>query len=183
MSIENYKMLNNVILSVTFISVFIGIFFFTYGKTVEKEIVLNNLTYTIDGLTSTFSLLPHRINQEIKNKIKNIKLPNMDDEDEKTNKANIKLRNNAAMLLGGCFILCLIISFILAKYIFKNDNENENKNFLNFFTNEFIFPNLILLLGIAITEFLFLNCVIRSFIAADLNIIYKSVIELFKKNE
>ena len=44
------KLISSALLSVAFTSTFIGIFFFTYAKGIEKQIVINNLTYTINGL-------------------------------------------------------------------------------------------------------------------------------------
>ena len=41
----------NFLLSVSFAASFIGIFFFTYGKIVEKQIVVNNVNYTINDLS------------------------------------------------------------------------------------------------------------------------------------
>ena len=45
--------ISNVILSVIFSASFICIFFFTYAKNVEKEVVINNLTYLVNSLLSS----------------------------------------------------------------------------------------------------------------------------------
>ena len=57
MSDKPEHLIVNVILSVAFASSFIGIFFFTYGKEVEKNIIINNVQYTVDELLSFPSAL------------------------------------------------------------------------------------------------------------------------------
>jgi hypothetical protein len=160
-------------LSVAFVSTFIGIFFFTYAKTVEKKIVLNNVTYTINGLVDSFLTL---IKSTEYGKYINLSQlsSNPDPADAEADKVVIAA-NKKLLIMAACVISILLITVLLLVFFISH------KYNLNF--KEMIIENLILVTGIGITEFLFLNLVARQFIAADNNFIIKKILTLFNKKE
>jgi hypothetical protein len=65
----------NFLLSTAFATSFIALFFFTYVKNIEREIVLDNVNYVIDDLTTTFlTILPEPIKALLEFKLDNIEL-------------------------------------------------------------------------------------------------------------
>ena len=56
----------NTLLTISFTSSFIGIFFFTYVKNIEKDIIVNNIKYLV---TDTISNYIHLLSPDDKKKI------------------------------------------------------------------------------------------------------------------
>jgi len=160
--------ISNVILSVAFASTFIGIFFFTYAKNVEKDVVVNNVNYTVDSLLSGITVLANDDAKKIlAEQVSQVKLGDMSGADKEVNDNNSKLLVQSAKILGTILVVSLITTFIIAK-IYDLD-----------FT-ELIIQNLILLCGIGLTEFIFLKFIIANFISANPNIVKKKVLEMLK---
>jgi hypothetical protein len=160
--------ISNVILSVAFAATFIGIFFFTYAKNVEKDVVVNNVNYTVDSLLSGITVV---LNDDVKNilsdQVSQVKLGDMSGADKEVDDNNSKLLIQSAQILGTLFVVSLVSTFIIAKYYDLD------------FT-ELIIQNLILLCGIGLTEFVFLKYIIANFISANPNIVKKKVLEMLK---
>jgi len=159
----------NVMLSVAFASSFIGLFFFTYGKDVEKNIVIANVEYIVDSLLSfPTSLLSDDTKQKVKTYLTNVKLGDMTQADETVSNNNNDLVRTAAILLSSMLVTIIVITYIISK-----------KYELNF--PEIIGQNLILLCGIALVEFVFLKFVARNFISANPNVVKKKLLDSFIK--
>lgn len=160
--------ISNVILSVAFAATFIGIFFFTYAKNVEKDVVVNNVNYTVDSLLSGITVL---VNDNVKtilsNQVSQVKLGDMSGADKEVDENNKKLLIQSAQILGTILVVSLVSTFMIAKYYDLD------------FT-ELIIQNLILLCGIGLTEFVFLKYIIANFISANPNIVKKKVLEMLK---
>jgi hypothetical protein len=63
----------NFLLSTAFAQSFIAIFFFIYVKHEEKQMVVDNLNYVIDDLTTTFlTILPEPIKALLEYKLDNL---------------------------------------------------------------------------------------------------------------
>ena len=155
----------NFLLSTSFAASFITLFFFTYAKNVEREIVVNNVNYTINDLLSgVFKLMPNNIKKIILNKIDTINFNNMKSADEETNAANNNLMYFCIKLYGTLLIVSFALAFIIAKY-----------NHINF--EDILVSNLNLLVAIGTTEYLFLNQVIAKFISADPNQVKYAIIK------
>jgi len=150
---------NTIILSTLSIC-FIGIFFFTYTKDAEQYIVTNNLKYLSNNLLPNFNMLPSKQLSILKEGVNNIKLPNMNEEDAKAIKANNLVLDKTKVFLGSLFVLAMVFSYYMCK--------KHNLNFTELLSN-----NLILLICIALVEFIFLNYVAKKYISVDSNIIIK----------
>jgi hypothetical protein len=103
-------------------------------------------------------MLPDMVRGIIGAKIKSTKLPNMDAADKKVEDANNELLKLSAMVLGGLLIIVLIGT----KYISDANNINYE---------DAIYHNLILLVCIGITEFIFLKGIAENYISANPNIV------------
>ena len=160
----------NVSLNVAFAACFIGFFFFTYAKEVEKHIVVNNVEYTVNDLLGNgVEMLPDMVRGIIGAKIKSTKLPNMDAADKKIEDANNELLKLSAMVLGGLLIIVLIGT----KYISDANNINYE---------DAIYHNLILLVCIGITEFIFLKGIAENYISANPNIVMYNIVKLLSSD-
>jgi len=163
----------NVILSVIFAASFICIFFFTYVKDVERQIVLDNLKYIVSTLLSTpIRLLKHDGLYDV-NKLSELISTNDDYEADKTvidnnNKLMKKSYNYIGILLGVGLLIVLILS------IYKHRFENIKAGLMYFFI--LILKNLIMVSGIGLSEFIFLKLVIANFKSSDNNIIIKEIL-------
>jgi hypothetical protein len=147
----------NFLLSTAFATSFIALFFFTYVKNIEREIVLDNVNYVIDDLTTTFlTILPEPIKALLEFKLDNIELKDLSEADNKVKEDNNKLLMKSAKTFG----LILVINVSLAVYI-------SHIYKINF--TEILISNLLLLTAIALTEFFFLKLVIRKYISANPN--------------
>jgi len=157
------KLAVNTSMLAAFAVCFIGIFFFTYAKNVEKNIVVDNVKYLIDNLSPNFNLLPHNEYSFVKNNINNFKLSNMDKEDNEVEEANKHLLIQSAKVLGCILVLALVFSYYMC-----------NKYNLDF--TDMLYHNLILVGCVALVEFIFLNLVARNYTSADPNIIINNLL-------
>jgi hypothetical protein len=163
----------NVILSVIFASSFICIFFFTYAKNVERQVVLDNLKYIISSLLSTPIAILKSLSLYDISKLSQFH-PNEEDllEDKKVVDSNNELIMKSITYIGGMLVCGLII--VLGLSIYKKRDEDLKSGFMYFFT--LILINLFMVSGIGLTEFAFLNLIGANFKAADDNVIIKQVL-------
>jgi hypothetical protein len=163
----------NVILSVIFAASFICIFFFTYAKNVEKQIVLDNLKYIVTTLLGTpISLLKSEglYDTNILSQLK----PGKDDyeADKTVIDNNNKLMKKSFLYIGILLVVGLSIVFGLSMY--ENRDKNEGVGLMYFRT--LILKNLFMVSGIALVEFIFLTLIAAKFKAADDNAIIKEIL-------
>jgi hypothetical protein len=162
------KLAVNVILSIALVTTFIGIFFFTYAKDVERKIVVKNVNYLVDNIgDSVIPLLPGKLNQQAYDNLNNFQLPDMTGADKDAADQNKKLLTKAGKVIGTLFVVCIAVSYFICK-----------KYNLDF--SELLITNLFLLLAIAFTEYIFLNTIIFNYISVDPNHIKAVVIETLK---
>lgn len=156
----------NVILPVAFASSFIGIFFFTYATNIEKQIVVNNVKYTVEDLLENITTFA---SDDIKNlladQVGQIELGDMTKADKEVAQKNHDLLIMAAKFIGVLLTVSLVTSYLLAE-----------KYKLDFY--DIIGKNLILLVGVAIVEYIILTYIIANYISANPNIVKKSILEL-----
>jgi len=157
----------NIILNITFIATFIGIFFFTYGKTIEENIVKTQSEFVADSIAkdiSTFLDKPTTITIS-----KQIQIPDMSKQDINVQTQNSQLQQKAFHILAIVFISGIIITILITK-LYK----------LNFFS--LLKTNLIVLLFVGLTEYIFLTYIGQNFISADPNFVrYKILTKLKSK--
>jgi hypothetical protein len=144
----------NVFINVGLISVFLGIFFFTYAATVEAEIVKMNVKVVTNDL---MELIAPALSDDVKQQfLNNLTVPDMKNEDEHVAKSNNKLMSESFAQLIIILDIALTIAFLISTY-YKH----------HFFKT--VGFNLIILIFIGLTEFVFINFVARKYISADTN--------------
>lgn len=168
MNINYYELSINVIISVLFISLFIGVFFFTYGAYIEGLVVKNQMKFLSEDIGGYINLLGNDINKNIKNKL--LELPNIDlhEEDDKVKESNLKVMNNA-LIANIAFVVSTIF---IVYYLNKSAKLN---------IKDVIIKNFIILIFIAITEYAFLKYFGAHFISIDPNKVKYNVVENLKK--
>jgi hypothetical protein len=151
----------NIILGAIFISVFIGIFFFTYVSKIEQNIVRNQTIYLVDNIIGDLDiLLPDSIKLLLSSKLI---APDMSHEDAKVEENNNALKKKAIIALSIIFGVGILIAFLIS-----------------WFSKTKILPiigkNLILLVFVALTEFIFLIFIGQNYISVDPNYVkYKFI--------
>lgn len=145
----------HVLLSVVLISMFICIFFFTYASTVERQIVVKQTKDLVNDLSQDIVQIPI-ISQNLKPYVESWKLPDSSSQDKKVDDANNLLIKKAYTIVFTFAIVILTIVVILA-YLYE----------ISFF--HLFIPNLIILVFVGLTEFLFLQCIARNYVSFDPN--------------
>jgi len=146
---------------------FLGIFFFTYGSTIEQEIVkINTNIITTDILNIIIPSLDKNTKSTL---LKDIKYPDMSSEDKDVIDKNNDLIKSAIGVLLPIFIITFIMGGILSYYY--------NYNYMHI-----LGLNLIILCFIAVTEYSFIHILPEKYIAADTNYVrYITLIKLKEK--
>ena len=147
----------NLILFCTFAASFLTIFFFTYVKDIEEEIVLNNISYLIDETFDSYVvLLTEEQKKRIKEYINTLVLKDMSAEDEKVRNNNDKLKKMTYKIISISIVVSIITTYLICLY-----------NDYNF--TEILMKNLILLSGVGLIEFIFLRLFGANYICANMN--------------
>lgn len=168
---ERIEMSLNIILVAALAATFIGVFFFTYAKNVERDIVVNNVDYLVDDLLSGSEFLPEAALDMIRNKLNDIKLQNMTKEDEEVAHKNSSLLKLAFTVLG-----VLIVVAIGAVYFIATSNGFSSQEIIEIYVKGFI-----ILICVGFVEFLFLKFIAREYISTDPNIVKYNVVNKLKK--
>jgi len=167
MHTEYIEILISSLMSAAFLATFICIFFFTYGKNIEKNVIINNTSFLIDDLTSSFSLLPKDITNLIGNKLSNTKSIDMSALDKSVAKSNNIILTKTIEVLSLFLGIVLISTYILC-YFFGINYE------------VLIVKNLMLLAAIGFVEYIFLTYVGQYYIAVDTNNIKANILKFFQ---
>ena len=163
-----YELFINVLISVLFISLFIGGFFFTYGAYIEGEVVKNQMKFLSLNISEYINLLGGNINKTINTKISELPEINLDEEDNKVKESNSEVMSTAIKANIGFTIITIISVYFL--------NKKTNLNI-----PDLIIKNLIILFFIAITEYSFLTYFAANYISIDPNNVKYNIIKNIKK--
>ncbi len=165
---ENHGIfIGNVLLHVLLIATFICIFYFAYAVTIEKQIVVDQLSFIVDGLSGNAALLPQDMRDSFKTSFNNTSPINKEQD-------NAAEKHNSAILKATIIkIVCAYVIFgILIVYFIKKD-----KDYNNFKLNHLLINALAALIGVGITEFLFLRFIARYYKSGDPNFVKLKMIE------
>lgn len=154
----------DVIIQVTFIATFIGIFFFTYASKVEQEVVQNQMDFIVQDFTSDIvALTPPADLKTLQPALNALQPPDLSAQDQDIANSNSALLKKAIMILG---IVLLVGTFTVYKI-----SENYNLNF-----KEIVKTGLIVVAFVALTEFSFLTFVAKNYRSADPNVVKLALI-------
>ena len=167
--INKSELVSKILVNVLLITLFIGVFFFTYGSYIEGKIVKNQMEFLASNIKDSFGLFGKNTNDFIITKINEIKLPDLSREDKKAEENNeeIKMKAFKFLLLFSLFVVfCIYLIYV------KNNNNNSYE------LNKIISENIIILIGIGVTEYVFLTYFAARFTSIDPNQVKKTVLSL-----
>jgi hypothetical protein len=158
------KHIANIIMATAFISIFLGVFFFTYASKIEEKIVIERSTEIVQDLTTSLLL----ISPQQKQVLRSVVLPslqvssNLADQDKQVQIANKQLIRKAVIAISIFVFVCSILIGFLA-YFFQIPLVELLKN------------NLLILCFVALTEFIFLTFFAQYYITIDSNFVKKQL--------
>lgn len=160
-------------------SVFVGIFFFTYGAFIEHKVLENQIENIVDSLTrDVLPFVPDVIQEGLSNKLdsaqKSIKskMNSPDSPDITVAKNNQKVKKTAFEMLAGIFIVGMGISVATASMY----SGGSNKALV-----ALLKKNALLLVFVIIVEFLFFTLVTKNYLSIDPNSVKKKIVQTLKK--
>jgi len=163
----NPYQISNIILNVTLISTFIGIFFFTYGKKIEENVVKSQSELVASYLAKDISTF---IDKDTAQKItSSLPPPDMTKQDQEVEENNKQLQSQAFNTLLIVLIGGLLLTIIIAKYYNLN-------------LTDILQTNLTILAFVAITEYVFLTYIGQNFISLDPNFVRHKILISLKKS-
>ena len=108
-------------------------------------------------------IIPIKDANNIKSEIDSVKI-DLAKQDQEARENNAKLLKQAAIAIGILLVTCLTASFIISKKF-------------DFAFGSIVKSNLIILIFVALTEFVFLTFVVKNYISADPNHIYHKILK------
>lgn len=156
-------------------SVFVGIFFFTYGAFIEHKVLENQIENIVDSLTrDVLPFVPDPIqgglNKELESQITIIKTKMLlQDATAKTDNQIVKKK--AFEMLAGIFIVGMGISVATASMY----SGGSNKALV-----ALLKKNTLLLVFVIIVEFLFFTLVTKNYLSIDPNSVKQKIVQTFK---
>jgi hypothetical protein len=159
------KSIINIIINVGLIATFISIFFFTYASKVEEEIVKNQAKIMVNDI---MQVVNPSLNDTAKKMIMEYTLADMSEEDKAVLESNEKLINSGYSILIIVFLVTQVVGLILAIYF--------NYDYFNI-----ILVNVIILVFVGLTEYIFLNMIGASYVSVDTNYIKWKILTSVQK--
>ncbi len=170
-----FELISKVLINVLLISMFICIFFFTYGIYLEKLTIANQMKILADNFTDTFKLFGNSINKNLYNYIninllsaKNIEKIKKDDDDAL--KGNPKIMNKVVFYIFLFFMSVVIIVGALKWIQVKNTPIVPGAPPNDIFNiKKILIESFIVLVFIGLTEFSFLHFFGPQFVSINTN--------------
>ena len=169
MSINYHELAITVITNVLFISLFIGIFFFTYGGYIEKQVVKNQMEFLADEITDSVHIFGPNAKELLKNRINT--LPPLDFGELDTIVAKMNLNVLYKAIVSNIFLIIFISLIVYFTYA-KSDKSFTIKNIL--------IKNAIILVFVALTEYSFLNFFGSKYMSLNPNIVKHAIVKNIK---
>jgi len=167
---ENYsELMITVISNVLFISLFIGLFFFTYAAHIEKTVVQSQMKYLSEEIISKVNIFGIDALSMFHTYLSNIPKPILDDVDQKVEKENSIVKYKA--LYANIAFTLVVIGLI---YLIYNNSDKS------FDIKDILIKNGIILFFIGITEYSFLNFLGSKYISLNPNMIKYTIIDNIK---
>jgi hypothetical protein len=173
MHINKSELLSKVLTNVLFVSIFIILFFFTYGSYIEKKIVVEQMVFLSKDIKNFFSIFGKNINDNISKKLNDIPMPNLETQDLKAKENNNKIKIDSLKFI---VLFILVISIIVYFNYSKYGNNSYN-------LGNIISENLVILVGIGIIEFVFLTYFGSRYISINPNLVKLTILETLREKE
>lgn len=156
--------LANIILHVVLIATFVTIFFFTWGAKLEKQVMESQMDYICRDFASNIRILSPNAADAIKLQLSKLPIPNLEEEDKAAAAANKKLMQHTTIIVVTAFILGLVAVIGLG-FAFKLPAK------------QIILANLVSLVAVALTYFVFSTYFVTAYKSADPNFVKLQVIK------
>ena len=159
------KRIANIIIAVALISVFIGVFFFTYAAKIEQKIVVERSAQIAYDLTSTMKETMSARDKELINEqiTPFLVIPqSLEQQDKIVQENNKELLNSAIKAIVIFVVLCALVLAALCM-------------FYKIPLFDLIKDNLIILVFVALTEFIFLTFFAQNYITIDSNFVKEKI--------
>lgn len=158
----------HVLVQILLVSLFITIFFFTYGTYLEKKVIKNQMNDIASDLLTDINLISSDLHIAIKDQVTKIAEVDLLEEDKKIQKQNARLRNITIGTISGISVVLIILIVVLSKY-FEIDFK------------EILIVNVPAFIAIAITYFLFATYIGANYKSVDSNYVKKIIIQTIKE--
>ena len=159
----------SILTNVLFISIFIVLFFFSYGSYIEKKVVINQMDFLS---LSVADLIKHSGPEGVK-KFKEVlnttQPPNLDDADKKVSESNKEIFKKA--MYANLFLVAITSIIVFGIYMY---DRNVN-------ITHILIQNSIILFFVALVEMYFLTFIAGKFISIDPNRVKYKVLENINK--
>lgn len=163
----NSQFLCNTVVQVTLIFVFLCVFFFTYAKNKEKEVIITNIDFLVKDIIGNFPV-------NLKNflpKQKTTTEVNPDDiKVEETNKKILK----KSIITVSIFVVFAILLVIFCQVM---SIKSTIPFFKNFNIGKILIESLVILFFIALTEFVFITFFGSKFISVEPDKVKASILQ------
>lgn len=160
------KHIAHVLCGMSLVSIFIVVFFFTYAAKIEQQIVEERCTEIVDDLTSVVAQLPQDYKNMISAEISPYLVvpPSLAAEDSIVEAQNKALLKKAAIFVSIFVVITFSIIFIMSRVF-------------GFSFLEILKGNFLVLLFVALTEFVFLTFFAKNYITIDANFVKQKIVQ------
>ena len=152
-----------ILLNILLISTFIVIFFFTYGDTLEKNIIIDQMSFLVDNIYNDVKIYGKNTSNLIKKQINNYSPPDTTTQDNYVKSLNKKTIQKA---INAITIFIIILLVIIALIYYKNKVKLQ----------PLIIKSIIILISVGITEYIFLSHFGSKYISLNPNSVKLSII-------
>ncbi len=164
------KQLASIILTVSAMATFLSIFFFTYGAKIERKVLSEQMGYITNTLLGDFGfLIPDDIKLKIRGNLHKLKLPNLDNADQKVTDSNNEIIRNTLKFISIVLLFSLMLTYGMSIYY-------------NFNYMDIIFITLLSTCVVAATEYIFLTYFGSKYLSADINFVKYKIVDTIQKN-
>ncbi len=157
-----------ILLQVGLITLFIGVFFFTYVSKIERDVTTKQIHYIVDSFTQDFGgLMPASVRASIASKMNSMSASNQDELDRKVQKNNDELKSKGIQVL---ILPVLLAAVVMFSYMVNNPIQSS--------TLYMVAASVIV---VAITYTAFLHMVVNKYLCVDTNHIKLQIVEELQK--
>jgi len=172
-------LISNILLQVALISIFIIILFFTYGISLEKDILDKQINYVVQKFKILRLIMP---NTDISNNplINSIKVEDNPEIIKQIDDNNNKLKKKSIIIILILFLVVIItVLFIGFKYKIIDDNKKQLR--YGEYIKNLLKDNLLILLFVGLTYTAFITFIGHKYLYINPNLIVKNVYEKIVK--
>lgn len=153
----------SIILQIIITATFIIIFFFTYGSYLEKKVLNEQMDYIVSDLVGNIKTLSPEVASALKISLASVPKPNLEMADKIAAENNNILTRNTLILIGIVLLFGIVIVYAMSKHF-------------DFPLKEIIIENIVAILAIGLTYFLFSTFFIGYYKSADPNFVKKKIL-------